>query len=65
MVDQLNPAFHADLIIEFFNEFGCYQTVSQRVRLLLHTASSDHLEAVGRHLPNHLLRVLPLQGRAA
>jgi hypothetical protein len=32
---------------------------------LLHTASSDHLEAVGRHLPNHLLRVLPLQGRAA
>jgi hypothetical protein len=65
VADELSPAFLADLIIELFNEFRCYQTVSQRVRLLLHTSSSEHLEAISRHLPRDLLCVLPQPRRAA
>jgi hypothetical protein len=41
-----NPAFYADVIMELFNEFRCYQTVSQRSRLLLHASSSEELKAI-------------------
>jgi hypothetical protein len=33
----------------------------QRSRLLLHDSSSEEVKAVGRHLPEHLRRVLPGQ----
>jgi hypothetical protein len=60
----INPAFYADVIMELFNEFRCYQTVSQRSRLLLHASSSEDLEAIGHHLPEHLRRVLPEGARS-
>jgi hypothetical protein len=59
MTAQLSPAFHAEIILELYREFGCYQTVSQRTGVLLHTASPEQLEEIGRHLPKDLLRVLP------
>ncbi len=59
MANCINPAFYADVVMELFNEFRCYQTVSQRSRLLLHASSSEDLEAVSRHLPEHLRHVLP------
>jgi hypothetical protein len=59
MANRINPAFYADVIMELFNEFRCYQTVSQRTRLLLHASCSEDLEAISRHLPEHLRRVLP------
>jgi len=59
MADELSPAFHAEIITEFFEQFRCYNTVGLRARLLLHASSSEHLEAISRHLPQHLRRVLP------
>jgi hypothetical protein len=59
MTVQLSPAFHAEIILELYREFGCYQTVSQRAGVLLHAASPEQLEEIGRHLPKDLLRVLP------
>jgi hypothetical protein len=64
MADELHPEFHAEIITELFETFKCYQTVGLRARLLLHTSSSEHVEAISRHLPQHLHRVLP-QRRAA
>jgi hypothetical protein len=61
VTNRINPAFYADVIMELFNEFRCYQTVSQRSRLLLHDSSSEEVEAISRHLPEHLRRVLPGQ----
>jgi hypothetical protein len=29
MTDQLSPAFHAEDILVFFNEYGCFQKASQ------------------------------------
>jgi hypothetical protein len=62
MTVQLSPAFHAEIILELYREFGCYRTVSQRAAVLLHTASLEQLEEIGRYLPKDLLRVLPQRG---
>jgi len=59
MADELSPAFHAEIITELFEQFRCYNTASLRARLLLHACSSEHLEAIGQHLPQHLRRLLP------
>jgi hypothetical protein len=59
MVEQLSPAFHAEIILELFNEFGCVRKVSQRAGVLLSSYSPEHLEAISRHLPKELVQVLP------
>jgi hypothetical protein len=59
MTDQLSPAFHAEIILELFNEFGCFRKVSVRTGILLSSSSPEHLEAVSRHLPKELVQVLP------
>jgi hypothetical protein len=59
MGDQLSPAFHAEIILELFSEFGCFRKVSQRTGILLSGSSPEHLEAIGRHLPKELVHVLP------
>jgi hypothetical protein len=58
MVEQLSPAFHAEIILELFNEFGCVRKVSQRAGVLLSSYSPEHLEAISRHLPKELVQVL-------
>jgi hypothetical protein len=59
MIDQISPEFHAEIILEFFDEYRCIRKASERTRILLSSASHEHLEAVGRHLPRELVRVLP------
>jgi hypothetical protein len=59
MVDQLSPAFHAEIILELFNEYECFRKVSERTSILLSGSSPEHLEAISRHLPKELVHVLP------
>jgi hypothetical protein len=59
MADQISPQFHAEIILEFFNEYRDLRKVSERVTILLSGVSSEHLDAVGRYLPKDLARVLP------
>ena len=60
MADHLHPEFHAEVIRELYGELECCQLVTERARLLLRGYSREHLEAVGKYLPKHLLGVLPL-----
>jgi len=59
MTDQISPQFHAEIILEFFNEYRDLRKVSVRAAILLSGVSSEHLDAVGRYLPKDLVRVLP------
>jgi hypothetical protein len=59
MSGRLSPAFHAEYIVELFNEYGCFQKVSDRVNILLSSYSPEHVEAIVRHLPSDLIHVLP------
>jgi hypothetical protein len=59
MTDQINPKFHAEIIVVLFDEYQDYREVTDRVRILLSDASAEHIEAVGRYLPIDLMRVLP------
>ena len=59
MTERLSPAFHAEFIVELFNEYGCAQKVSERANILLSSYPPEHIEAVGRHLPRDLIHVLP------
>jgi len=59
MADQISPKFHAEIILEFFNEYRDLRKVSERAAILLSSVSSGHLDAVGRYLPKDLVRVLP------
>jgi hypothetical protein len=60
MTNQISPAFHAEIILEFFNEYGDFRKVRDRAGVLLSSASPEHLEGVGRHLPKDLVGVLPI-----
>jgi hypothetical protein len=59
MTEQISPEFHAEIILEFLSEYRDVRKVSERTRILLSGASPEHLEAVGRHLPKDMVRVLP------
>jgi hypothetical protein len=59
MAARLHPEFHAEVIKELYGELECYQLVTERTRRLLRGYSPEHLEAVGKYLPKHLLGVLP------
>jgi hypothetical protein len=59
MTDHITPEFHAEIILEFFNEYRDLRKVSERTRVLLYGASPKHLKAVRRHLPKDLVRLLP------
>jgi Domain of unknown function (DUF5615) len=52
-------AFHAEIILELFNEYECFRKVSERTSILLSGSSPEHLEAISRHLPKELVHVLP------
>jgi hypothetical protein len=59
MAEQISPGFHAEIIVVFFDECKDLRRVKERAGVLLSGASAKHLEAVGRHLPQHLFHVLP------
>jgi|HubBroStandDraft_5_1064220.scaffolds.fasta_scaffold1456760_1 hypothetical protein len=59
MTDYVSPEFHAELIVELFNDYGDLRKVRERARLPLSRASPEHLKRVGRNLPAHLVHVLP------
>jgi hypothetical protein len=59
MTDQISPAFHAELIVVFFNDYKDLRNVAERAVVLLSDASVEHIEAVGKYLPIDLMRVLP------
>jgi hypothetical protein len=51
MTNKISPEFHAEIILEFFNEFRDFRKVRDRAGVLLGDASPEHLEAIVRHLP--------------
>jgi hypothetical protein len=59
MTDRISPAFHAELIVVFFNDYKDLRKVAERVGVLLSDASAEHIEAVGKYLPIDLMRALP------
>jgi hypothetical protein len=59
MTDELSPAFHAEIIMELFNEFRCVRKIGERTGILPSSYSPEHLEADSRHLPKELVQVLP------
>jgi hypothetical protein len=59
MAEQISPAFHAEIIIVLFNDYKDLCRVKERAGALLSGASAEHLDAVGQHLPQHLVHVLP------
>jgi len=59
MGEQITPAFHAEIIVVFFNECRDVRRVKERTGVLLSGASAEHIDAVGRHLPQHLVHILP------
>jgi hypothetical protein len=59
MTDRVSPEFHAELIVELFKDYRDLRKVRERARLLLSGASPEHLDRVGRNLPEHLVHVVP------
>jgi hypothetical protein len=59
MTDHVSPEFHAELIVQLFNDYRDLRKVRERARLLLSRASPEHLKRVGRNLPDHLVHVVP------
>jgi hypothetical protein len=59
MTEHVSPEFHAEIIVELFNDYRDLRKVRERARLLLSGVSPEHLERVGRNLPEHLVHVVP------
>ena len=59
MSNRLSPAFHAEYIVELFNEYGCLAKVSERANILLSSYPTEHVQAIEKHLPHDLIVVLP------
>jgi hypothetical protein len=59
MIDHISPEFHAEIIVELFNDYRDLRKVKERARLLLSGRSVEHLERVGRNLPEHLIHLVP------
>ena len=59
MTDHVSPEFHAEIIVALFNDYRDLRKVRERTRLLLSGVSPEHLERVGRNLPEHLVHVVP------
>jgi hypothetical protein len=58
MSNQITPEFHAEIIVTLFKDFNDIRKVKERARILLSGASADHLEGVGRNLPQHLVHLV-------
>jgi hypothetical protein len=65
MTDRISPQFHAEIIVELFNDCRDPRKVKERAIILLSGASADHLDGVGRRLPQHLVHVLPQRSARA
>lgn len=59
MTDEISPKFHAEIIVVLFDEYRDHRKVTDRVGILLLSASEEHIEAVSKYLPIDLMRVLP------
>ena len=59
MSNRLSPAFHAEYIVELFNEYRCIQKVAERANILLSSYPLQHVQAIEKHLPHNLIVVLP------
>jgi hypothetical protein len=44
MADQINPKFHAEIIVVLFDEYQDLRKVTDRVGILLSDASAEHIE---------------------
>ena len=55
------PEGAPNILVVLFDEHRDIRKVTERARILLSGASAEHIEAVGRHLPIDLQRVLPRQ----
>ncbi len=58
MSNQISPEFHAEIIVTLFKDFKDLRKAKERARILLSGASADHLEGVGRNLPEHLVHLV-------
>jgi hypothetical protein len=59
MSDHISPEFHAEIIVTLFNDYRDLRKVKERARILLSGVSPEHLERVGRNLPEHLVHLVP------
>jgi hypothetical protein len=59
MTNRISAEFHAEIIVELFNDYRDLRKVKERARILLSGASAEHLQEVGRSLPEHLVHVVP------
>ena len=59
MTEHVSPEFHAEIIVALFNDYRDLRKVKEKTSILLSGASPEHLERVGRNLPQHLIHVVP------
>jgi hypothetical protein len=59
MTDRISPQFHAEIIVQLFDDHQDLCKVTERAGILLSDASAAHIEAVGKYLPIDLMRTLP------
>jgi hypothetical protein len=59
MTDHVSPEFHAEIIVALFNDYRDLRKVKEKTSILLSGVSPEHLERVGRNLPQHLVHVVP------
>jgi hypothetical protein len=65
MSDHISPQFHAEIIVELFNDCKDLRKVKERASILLSRASAAHLEEVSGSLPEHLAHLIPHHARRA
>jgi hypothetical protein len=59
MTEHVSPEFHAEIIVALFNDYRDLRKVKEKTSILLSGVSPEHLERVGRNLPQHLVHVVP------
>jgi hypothetical protein len=59
MSNRLSPAFHAEYLVELFNEYRSFEKVSERANILLSSYPAEHVQAIEKYLPRDLIVVLP------
>jgi hypothetical protein len=59
MFDKAAPPFHANFLVELYQQTGSRELVGTAAQLLLKDCSPNHIRSVRRFLPVELLRLLP------
>jgi hypothetical protein len=63
MFDRAAPPFHANFLVELFEQTGSRELVGTAAQLLLKDCSPNHIRSVRRFLPVEILRICPTPPR--